>query len=385
MSKKNDFFRVNWVDGMKINKDSFVAFEDSMLHHIEKSSGYGITPNNFGLLPDYTGAKNTINVTISMDGHDTLVIAVNRCNAVTLGGNRITIDDAATNLFQQAGHLLQQEHVIKDKTGVSYIVLSVDQHARIPIGDADPYEEPARHPFVLPSYQITVVPENQLNIQLIGSHHITIGKVVWDNERPQLMDSYIPPCTSIQSHQDLIYTYTEVGAFLNGIESYATSIIQKIYQKQQTNDMAKMVLTMANDVLSYLKSAIPVYRSHDKYAPPVEMIVKLMCLARTIKGSLDIYAGTGKEELLNYLTEWCDQNQGAFENVLQEMIDLEYIHTDVNQSLEKVATFTMLMTVLFKKLHELDYIGKKSDSKIFVKEDVIVQDDVKKRRRFFLE
>ena len=38
-----------------------------------------------------------------------------------------------------------------------------------------------------------------------------------------------------------------------------------------------------------------------------------------------------------------------------------------------------------KKLNELEYIGKKSDSNIFVKEDVIVEEQVKKRRRFFME
>jgi len=99
---------------------------------------------------------------------------------------------------------------------------------------------------------------------------------------------------------------------------------------------------------------------------------------------MDVYVGTGKEDLLNYLSDWCDLNQGAFENVLVEMMDLEYHHTDINKALHNVSSFTKLMLSLFKKLNELDYIGKKSDSNIFVKEEVIAKPDVKNRRSFLL-
>jgi len=123
----------------------------------------------------------------------------------------------------------------------------------------------------------------------------------------------------------------------------------------------------------------------DKYEPPIVMINKLSGLARVIKSSLDVYVGTGKEELLNYLTDWCDLNQGAFENVLVEMLEIKYEHTDINEALLKVSSFSKLMLSLFKKLNELDYIGKKSDSTIFVKEEVVDNVEVKNRRSFLLD
>jgi hypothetical protein len=43
------------------------------------------------------------------------------------------------------------------------------------------------------------------------------------------------------------------------------------------------------------------------------------------------------------------------------------------------------MLSLFKKLNELDYIGKKSDSGIFVKEEVVENTEVKSRRSFLLD
>jgi hypothetical protein len=146
-----------------------------------------------------------------------------------------------------------------------------------------------------------------------------------------------------------------------------------------------MVKHISENVLQHLGGELPEFRQQDRFNPPIAMITKLMALSRVIKNSIDVYVGTGKEELLNYLSDWCDVNQGAFENVLVEMIELEYQHTDINKALSKVSAFTKLILSLFKKLNELDYIGKKSDSKIFVKEEIIAKNEVKNRRSFLLD
>ena len=67
------------------------------------------------------------------------------------------------------------------------------------------------------------------------------------------------------------------------------------------------------------------------------------------------------------------------------MIEIKSEHTDINASLYKASSFTKLMLSLFKKLNELDYIGKKSDSNIFVKEEVVDKTEVKNRRSFLLD
>lgn len=378
-------YRVNWSDGMKVNKDHFIDFENSMIQQFMVMNSNYVHQNNFGLLPDPGNSEQPVQLSISMDGQESLIIKVNKCLAVTLGGYQIIINEAVNAYLEQSGHLIQNQFTISEENSEWYVVLSINPYKRIPIGYADPKEEPARKPFVIASYSISLLPEASMNTNEVALNSITIGKVILEAGKPILVEEFIPPCTSIQSHPDLRYTFVEVGAFFNTIELCATQIIQKIYQKKQANDLSKMVLTLSNDMLAYLKTIIASYRIKDKYAPPVDMIIRLINLARTIKGSLDIYVGTGKEELLNYLTDWCDVNQGAFENILEEMIGLEYLHTDINASIQKVSEFTILMNTLFKKLNELDYIGKKSESNIFVKEDVIVEEQVKKRRRFFME
>ncbi|WP_303463257.1 hypothetical protein [Tamlana sp. 1_MG-2023] len=370
---------------MKINKDHFIDFEDSMMQQLMVMHSNYVHQNNYGLLPSPGDRELPVKLSISMDGPESLLITVSKCLAVTLGGYQIIINDEINTFLEQSGHIIKNKFALNVENKTWYIVLSVNPFKRIPIGYSNPEEEPVRKPFVIGAYQISLVSESEINNQEVGLNSVTIGKVYTDGDHARLIEDFIPPCTSVQSHPDLRYAFLEVDTFFNGMELYCTQVIQKIYQKKQANDLAKMVLALSNDVLTYLRAVITTYRINDKYASPVEMIIKLVSLARTIKGSLDLHVGTGKENLLNYLTDWCDVNQGAFENVLDDMISLEYLHNDINVALQKVSGFTALMSSLFKKLNELEYIGKKSDSNIFVKEDVIVEEQVKKRRRFFME
>ena len=383
MSENN--YRVNWIDGMKINKNHFIESENALISTINNAVKLNITPNNYGLLPNYNDADNAIDVIISLDGQDTIEVVVNKCIAVTLGGYQINITNQTKALLEQSGYVLKHQYTLSENDTEWFVVIKVNPFKTIPVGNADPEEEPPRHPNTLPEYTIDVLPKSETSKKELGLYHLTIGKIVLVDDKPVLSEDFIPPCSSVQSHGDLKFTYSELGAFLNQMESYSMHIIQKIYQKKQTNDLAHMVLHLSQRTLQYLNDNISNFRLEDKNNPPINMITKQVSLARTIKSSLDVYVGTGKEDLLNYLTDWCDLNQGAFENVLIDMIDLEYVHTDVNAALYKVSSFTRLMLSLFKKLNELDYIGKKSDSNIFVKEEVVDNPEVKSRRSFLLD
>lgn len=380
----NSKYRVNWVDGMKINKNHFVAMEESLLQIVSNSEQKNLTPINFGLLPDI-GEGTAMDLSLSIDGTNTVTIFLNRCRAITLGGHQIEITKESGMLFEQSGSILKHQYMIDDDDTECYIILSVNPYIRIPVGNADPDEEPPRHPYVFAEYKLDVIPKNEASNKEIGLYHITIGKIILEEGKPRLEENFIPPCRSIQSHADLKFTYVEIGSFLNQMEAYSMYIIQKIYQKKQSNDLAHMALHLSQQVLYYISGNLSDFRYKDKYSPPIAMISKLVSLARVIKSSLDVYVGTGKEELLNYLTDWCDLNQGAFENVLIEMIDLEYVHTDINASLNKVSSFTRLMLSLFKQLNDLDYIGKKQGSNIFVKEKTVDDPEVKSRRSFLLD
>ncbi|WP_339702530.1 hypothetical protein [uncultured Marixanthomonas sp.] len=376
--------RINWIDGMKINKSHFIGQDNAAVKLIHEALQKDISSVNFGLLPD-ASTDDAVDMVLSMDGQNTVHIKLHKCRAVTQGGYLINITKAESNQLEKANKVITAKHTFNEDETSCYIVLTIHPYKRVPIGEADEEEEPPRHPNVIPEYSLDIIPEENINQSEFGMYYVTIGKVVYEEGRATLVEDFIPPCTSIQSHEDLKYTYVEIDTFLNAMERYSLQIIQKIHQKKQANDLAVMVKYISENVLQHLGGKLPEFRQEDRFNPPIAMITKLMALSRVIKNSMDVYVGTGKEELLNYLSDWCDVNQGAFENVLVEMIELEYQHTDINKALSKVSAFTKLMLSLFKKLNELDYIGKKSDSKIFVKEEIIAKNEVKNRRSFLLD
>lgn len=378
-------YRVNWIDGMKINKSHFIDLEDAVFQAVAQTEAKQVNAINYGLLPDYSDQGSAIDVHIAIDGQSTINVVLNKCMATTLSGYQINISEQTKPLLEQSGYILKKEYQVEADDTELYIVLTINPYKRVPVGESDPDEDPPRHPFVLPEYKLNVLRFNEVTDKELGAYHLTIGKVVIKDGIANVVDDFIPPCASIQSHPDLKFTFSEILMFFNHMESYAMHIIQKIHQKKQTNDLAGMVLNLSQRTLTYLNATLPEYRMKDKFEPPVVMVNKLASLARVIKSSFDVYVGTGKEELLNYLTDWCDLNQGAFENVLVDMLEIKYQHTDINASLYKISDFTKLMLSLFKKLNELDYIGKKSDSNIFVKEEVVDNVEVKTRRSFLLD
>ncbi|GAA0873407.1 hypothetical protein GCM10009117_25540 [Gangjinia marincola] len=377
-------FKVNWIDGMKINKGHFVETENALIQFAQTAGARDINVLNYGLLAQ-ADASDAVEMILSMDGQDTVNVTLNKCRAITPGGYIIDITPDIASHLNQLGSVLESNYKRKEEDDECYIILGVNPYERVPFGEADPQEEPPRHPHVLPGYQLHIVSKAEINNEEFGKYHLTIGKILFEENGVQLAADFIPPCCSIQSHQDLKYTFAEIHTFFNAMEKYSMGIIQKIHQKKQANDLARMVMTISENTLQHLGGMIPAFRTHDRHQPPVVMVTRLMSLARVIKNSIDVYVGTGKEELLNYLSDWCDLNQGAFENVMVEMIEVDYQHTDINKTLYHISDFTKLMLSLFKKLHELDYIGKKSDSNIFVKEEILAKQDVKNRRSFLLD
>jgi len=102
--------------------------------------------------------------------------------------------------------------------------------------------------------------------------------------------------------------------------------------------------------------------------PPVFMFSSIASFARVIKNSLEMLSGSGREEFLNYLTDWDEFNlqQGEFESLLNDLVHLKYDHLDIANSVAKTRKFIGVLLQVYSKLAKLDYIGKKEDPGIIV-------------------
>jgi len=120
------------------------------------------------------------------------------------------------------------------------------------------------------------------------------------------------------------------------------------------------------------------------YAAPAAMFETISTLARVMKNSIDMRTGSGKEELMNYMSEWCELKQGELETMLSSLANTGFEQNDINKNIQKIVVFVKVTSRLFDTLSKLEFIGKRRESGIFVKEQPVQQADnqTKPRRRF---
>ncbi len=386
MLEKLNYFPVNWVDGMKINKSHFIAMQDNFIDITRDVVGSYVTPITYGLLP-VQNMMESVKLSLVIDNHKLLRVKIEECHAVTPNGARIEISSENNAMDMQMPY---PEAVYNLEEGQEITLLAnivVNPFEKTPFGELNPEENPPRYPYLVPTYKLHLVQEGQTTQQSLNAgYQLTVGKIIINKEETYLQPGYIPPCTTTSSHKSLIDMHTLIDKFMGQLELYAVQIAQKINRKQQTNELASMVLRLSDLIVTYLGNEINSLRWFGLYNTPAYMFDKVIRLARIMKNFVDAKSGAGKEELLNYLAEWCGLSQGDFEVLFTDLVNVGYNHAQIDKTLRKTEVFMRTLDQLFSALNKLDYIGRRNDTGIFIKErqedDPI---DKIKRSRFFDE
>jgi len=384
MIEKLNHFPVNWIDGMKINKNHFADVQNFVSDSVRDAVGVHTSMINYGLLP----VNDSIKLSLIIDNHKLLRIKVEECHAITPSGSRIDIGAGSSEAINLSIPYPETVYEIKDNESVILMAcLSVNHFKRTPFGEPDPGENPPRYPYTQPEYSLNLIPEKELKNTLgFGTGYLTIGKILVNGSESRIDEDYIPPCVSVSSNKKLEDLYVEIDRFYGQIELYAVQIEQKIHVKKQSNSLAVMMALMADKTLNYLGQEINRFRWLSPHTAPANMLLSVVALARVLKNFIDARSGAGKEELLNYFAEWCNVSQGHFETIFSEVINTDYNHNQMDVAIVKVKTFMKTLEELYSVLNRLDYIGKKRDGSIFVSENTDERDSVihAKRSRTFL-
>ena len=202
----------------------------------------------------------------------------------------------------------------------------------------------------------------------MGLYFICIGKIKMVESQPEIIKEYIPPCTSIQSHTQLKDIHAKYENYFGQMELNLLKILRKIEEKEQTNELAKVVSLLSTNILFFISTSMLEFRWKITNQPPIAMFEFVARCARIIKNTIDANSGKAKEELLNYFMDWCNLNQGEFENILINTVNFQYEHTRIQNTVAIINQFVDVISTLFEKLSALEYIGKKKDTGIFVKE-----------------
>jgi hypothetical protein len=393
MDTQQLYMPVNWVDGMKINKTHLEAERNALQQQAVFAAGSHITSINYGLLAPVTSLQESCRVFVSLDNQQHVQVRLAACRAITPGGAVIHIDEqpgAATVVDAKVPGLSVPFAELKNTASVYYILLTANIFNRVPAGLADPGEIPPRLPYSLPQYSLSLVPQEGLNGSRAGLYQVTLGRVLVNENRIEVDENYIPPCVTVAAHPDLREVFYGLEEFMGKMELYSMQIVQKIQQKKQSNEMALIVQWVCNNILQHQNMHFTWFRWAALHQPPAFMLSMTASLARLIKNSLDVYVNTGREELMNYFVEWCELSQGALDTVITDLANHNYQHEDINAAVIKVLAFTKTVSALFLKLSKLDYIGKKKEAAIFVKEEIVnptetAESTAKKRRNFLAD
>ncbi|MDB5247041.1 MAG: hypothetical protein JWQ40_1435 [Segetibacter sp.] len=380
-------FPVNWVNGMKITKDHFIAQDAAWQDALNDVASLNLSAIRYGVLPPSVSGEDTFNIKTTFDNQNYLRVAVLSCNAVTSGGSRIILPSLSVsgqaNTDGVPATSFQFPATANDSAW--WIALTVNTFEKQPAGSPDMDDIPPRFPNALPTYAVHVVSDNQYQQFANNPYALIIGRVSIQGKEVKVDDEYIPPCFSISSHPDLVSLHSEIDQFLGSLEIRCSQIVQKIFRKNQQNDISELVMFLCDRMILYLGQSITNMRWTIIHDSPASLFALIVSLARVMKNSIDMRTGSGKEEMMNYLCEWCELKQGELETMLSGLSNLRYDNNDINKNIDKVISFVKVTSKLFETLSKLEFIGKKRETGIFVKEEPMnnAESQSKGRRRFF--
>lgn len=382
---------VNWIDGMKINKSHFIAQDDAWRDALNDVSSINASHLRFGILPSSAEGENNFNVKISLDNQNVLRVTVLSCQAITPGGIKINLpfSGLGENISADADGNPSTTFPFAEAKSESqwWVVLIIHPFQKKPAGSPDLSENPPRYPFIIPTYSVEVVSDSQYSQFAYHPYALTIGKILASGNDVRVDNDYIPPCYVTEANEDLKSLHAELDNFLATLEVRCTQIVQKIYKRNQQNEISDLVQFLCDRMILFLSTAITQMRWVTLYESPASLFTTIVSLARLMKNTIDLRIGSGKDEMMNYLSEWSELNQGELENMLSGLANIRYDNNDINKNISKVTRFVKVTSTLFETLSKLEFIGQKNNrwTPVVTEQRHEVSDNQqnKPKRRFF--
>jgi len=359
---ENKYNLVNWQDSMGISSYHLQQTENYFIERLGDNLSTRLTNYNYGLLPSADRKYSSIEFDISQRVTGKIEIKLRSCNAITSGGYRIAYNPAHLEYLHYL-HSFENEVKDQDKEVASWdVILTINPFKRIPTGVPNEEEIPPRHPNATEGYKLSIFPQGYANYEQLGNHHLIIGRIRKNGNDYQVNTDYIPPCTSMRSHHELLKCYEAFGRCLNDIERASQVIITKIRNRSQNAPLAFHIAAMCEDMMRYISSFFFRYRNTGRDALPVDIVNYFSTLAYTCSISLNTISKTEKEELLKYFYEWSDVTPGSFEELLTNTLSIVYDHNSIRAAMLQIEMFMRTMTELWNRLSGLEYIGQHKEN-----------------------
>lgn len=352
----SDLFKhkqVNWQDGMKIDRSHFL---DADFFHLEQqtlSRSLILHENNFGLLP-YKDKKNPSNdVSLILEG-DTIKIDSFRIAVLMLNGMLINInsDELESKNFElNRVNTKFNYKEIGDKE--FFLLFKTNSFEGFGYGSYDSEELPLRRPYLIPSFEFSLLPENQVKDSYFGDDFILHTKLKVENNEIVANKEYIPPVTSLLSSEILELYHQYVYKVFNLLELNLIEIARK-YGNMKAESFRDTLLLLSQNLLNAL-SRIKFELKHKLlYEPPVNLIMKIKEIANILNYTLSIRTSLGKDKFLSEVNKILGLSKFDFEEMMKKVVNLEYRHYDIQHSVNETKYFLDHISTIFKSLSEYE-------------------------------
>ena len=347
MLPENRSHTINWIDGMKLNKDHFIDLDNWIMDGLRDNACLQMTDFNYGLLESAADRDASQKLLINIDQNNQINIKLTDCRAITKGGIRIEITSQNIQTMHYPLAKLTLDFSITETSNEIFdIILAVFPDKRIPVGSPNENEVPFRHPFVMPEFQLHAVPTKQVNSSQMWKNHITIGKFQIVAREVHFITEYIPPCARVDAYPLLLEYFLKFENMIDKISGALAECLRKTRVSQLKLDIN--MTYVVEKMLYYLATNMSRYKLILKSQPPIYFIEFFISFARLFKSALNWPMEYDREEVKAHLSNWVSSR--ILDDTATELMNMEYDHQDIFASVQKVEKYLTLVLELFEKM-----------------------------------
>ncbi len=360
-------YAINWTDGVKITQEHFLESYYNSTHTIQDATATRLNSYNYGIIGSNNGNLKSLEIETYIHTNERLVLRLQACNAITASGARILFRPEMYGGDLPTG-TIESGSFDSNNTVDFVVVLTINPFELVPVGEPDPEVIPLHHPYALPKINLSIVPQDQLNDNFLNSYFLIVGHVQWKNGVFNIDGAFIPPVTKIKYNNELQVFYNRICQVMTELKANSILINTKNRTKYQNNKLASNTFALCSKVLDFIGQYQFDLNQLGPEEPPVFIASKISVLANYLSNEMALMEKSEKEGLLQYYYEWIDIKPSIFESTMGEVMQMKYNHLDIAEMITKVDYFIAIMSRLWKKLGQLEYVGQR-------KENIVISED----------
>ncbi|MEM0940693.1 MAG: hypothetical protein AAGI25_13020 [Bacteroidota bacterium] len=361
------FLPNNWTDGVKINKNHFFDSYFNTIENISHAALYHLTSDNYGLLEPFDTEKSNLDIDKVIHTKERVSLRLKACHAVTSYGFKIAFSSANYGENYPTA-TLESSNFDKNSDLTFCLLVVINPYNMVPVGTPDPEAIPLHHPHSQPKIRLEFVPQAQFNTDYLKSHYLMAGLIKWKSGSFVMDESYIPPVSRIRYHEKIHAFYEDIRKKWVELHSNCLTINKKILSKSASNKLAENTNILCNTVLSFISNTHFEFRQKGHEFPPIYLAEKISILSSHIITTLSCLPEAERESILQYFFEWTDVQPAHFEATLWDVMNLKYNHLEIAKTISQLQTAMGIISALFNKMSDLEYIGQRKDNIIISQE-----------------